>query len=188
MVVVARQPVLRPAGCPAGFLEGPSCEAHQPSHLVHRAGGLAPDKAIGLKYPMRVWQYYDDHLQRAQSSVDSPPVIAYSYRFFPPGGPRQPAGVTQVPSVVSYQNAGRWRLTGLARVSSRHTDRRRNCALVRLSSSPGAHSGARVVRDEHDQIVAQLKKWIANPDIEVSRRSRDGWARALRGGEIVVSA
>ena len=40
--------------------------------------------------------------------------------------------------------------------------------LADLATSAGHHIAARrIVRDEQDQIVAQLKEWIADPDIDV---------------------
>jgi len=46
-------------------------------------------------------------------------------------------------------------------------DRSGNTLAV-LASSAGHHIAARrIVRDEQDQIVAQLKEWIADPDIDV---------------------
>jgi hypothetical protein len=32
----------------------------------------------------------------------------------------------------------------------------------------------RIVRDEHDQIVVQLKEWIADPDVDVCRLAMAG--------------
>src|SRR6516225_3091114 len=77
----ARQPVPRPAGCPAGFPERRpalgSGDVVDP--ISHRLSSIAPAAwcrtCIGRKYPMQVWQYYDHKSRHARTPLrEGPPI------------------------------------------------------------------------------------------------------------------